>query len=375
MNCKFLSNGLALSYDHLVKPCCIFGRKDWEHTIENTDLTTWFDSAIVKDMQLELDSGKFPERCFKCKNVEEQNRGDSMRLNGERSYDHYTKDDITLEIRPGNTCNFACQTCWPTASSRVSSYHKQAFGSNDIVSKRYTDYRFLDPIAHRLRNIVLLGGEPFYDKNCSKFLEWLEDKKIDAELTLFTNGSMIDWDFVNNYKGKLTIVVSLDAMGKVAEYIRPGAEWETVRSNYKKLLATPHINTRVNITVSVYSIPFIGELLKWLARDWPEIVSFGTASETHLDLNVVPKTLVDPIVKDLRETIDIINNSNIVVHQKQNTQGVLQATINRLLTEKFNSDHHKQFVNYMTKLDMVKNLYGEDYDSYFKKIKSFMLTR
>ena len=206
-------------------------------------------------------------------------------------------------------------------------------------------------------------------------MEWLEDKKIDAELTLFTNGSMIDWDFVNNYKGKLTIVVSLDAMGKVAEYIRPGAEWETVRSNYKKLLATPHINTRVNITVSVYSIPFIGELLKWLARDWPEIVSFGTASETHLDLNVVPKTLVDPIVKDLRETIDIINNSNIVVHQKQNTQGVLQAIINRLLTEKFNSDHHKQFVNYMTKLDMVKNLYGEDYDSYFKKIKSFMLTR
>ena len=28
-------------------------------------------------------------------------------------------DDITLEIRPGNTCNFACQTCWPEASSRV----------------------------------------------------------------------------------------------------------------------------------------------------------------------------------------------------------------------------------------------------------------
>lgn len=374
MNCKFLSNGLALSYDHLVKPCCEFNKKDWKHNIENTELTTWFESATVKEMQAELNAGEFPERCTRCKNIEVQNRGDSMRLNGESAYGHYTKDDITLEIRPGNTCNFACQTCWPAASSRVSSYHKQAFGTTDIVSKRYTDYRFLDPIAHRLRDIVLLGGEPFYDKNCAKFLEWLQDKKLDAALTLFTNGSMIDWDFVNNYKGNLTIVVSLDAMGEVAEYIRPGAKWETVRSNYKKLLAIQHINTRVNITVSVYSIPFIGQLLQWLAQDWPEIVSFGTASETHLDLNVVPKTLVDPIVKDLRETIDIINASKIILHQKQNTEAVLLAIINKLLTEDFDSNHHEQFVNYMTKLDMVKNLYGEDYNIYFKNITKKILT-
>ena len=37
-------------------------------------------------------------------------------------------------------------------------------------------------------------------------------------------------------------------------------------------------------------------------------------------------------------------------------------------------DHHNQFVNYMTKLDMVKNLYGEDYNIYFKNITKKILT-
>jgi hypothetical protein len=88
----------------------------------------------------------------------------------------------------------------------------------------------------------------------------------------------------------------------------------------------------------------------------------------------VPKTLVDPIVKDLRETIDIINASKIILHQKQNTEAVLLAIINKLLTEDFDSNHHEQFVNYMTKLDMVKNLYGEDYNIYFKNITKKILT-
>lgn len=374
MNCKFLSNGLALSYDHLVKPCCEFVKKDWKHNIENTDLTTWFESATVKEMQAKLNAGEFPERCVRCKNIEVQNRGDSMRLNGESAYGHYTKDDITLEIRPGNTCNFACQTCWPAASSRVSSYHKQAFGTTDIVSKRYTDYRFLDPIAHRLRNIVLLGGEPFYDKNCIKFLEWLQEKQLDAALTLFTNGSVIDWDFINNYKGKLTVVVSLDAIGKVAQYIRPGTDWAIVKENYERLYNTHHINTRVNITTSIYNVPFVGELVRWLAQDWPEIVSFGNAVEPHLSLSAIPKNLVDSIVKDLQETIEIVKKSNIVLHQKQNTEGALSDIINRLRTYDFDKEQYTQFVNYKTKLDMVKNLYGEDYSPYFTNFTKKILT-
>lgn len=374
MNCKLLSHGLALSYDHLVKPCCVFDRKSWDHDLENTDLSTWHEHPAIKELQKELASGIFPSRCKKCEIVEKNNRKDSVRLNGESAYSHYTKDDITLEIRPGNTCNFACQTCWPSASSRVSSYHKQAFGTSDIISKRYIDYDFLNPIAHRLRDIAVLGGEPFMDKNCIKFLEWLQEKQLDAGLTISTNGSVIDWDFINNYKGKLTIVVSLDAMGKVAEYIRQGTDWEIIEENFKRLCNTQHITTRVHITTSIYNVPFIGELVRWLAQDWPEIVSFGNAMESHLSLLAIPKNLVEPIINDLQETIEIVKKSNIVVDQKQNAEGALSDIINRLRTHDFDKEKYTQFVNYKTKLDMVKNLYGEDYDPYFTNFTKKLLT-
>jgi hypothetical protein len=369
MNCKFLTNGLALSYDQIVKPCCQFKHKSWNHTIHNTDLSKWHSGPEMVQLKKELSTGTFPEQCIRCEQHESSGKGDSMRLNGESSYAYYTDADITLEIRPGNTCNFACQTCWPDASSRVGSYYKQAFGTTEIVSKRYTDYSFLDNISHRLRDIILLGGEPFYDKNCIAFLNWLQKKNLNANLTMFTNGSVIDWDFINNYKGKLFIVVSMDAYGKVAEYIRPGTEWETVKANYERLRSIQHIDTRVNITASVYNYPFISELLEWLSQDWPALVTFGYANDPWLRPNTVPKELVPPIVERLHKTIGVIQKSDIVLHQKQNTQGALSDISNSLMNDEFDHEAHKNLVNFMSKMDMVKNLYGEDFDPYFKNLQ------
>ena len=369
MKCIFTTNGLAFSYDHKVKPCCVFKRDTWEHTIDNTDLTTWFSSPAMTKIRDQLDKDIWPSQCSSCKFQESQGRGDSVRLNGESSYNHYTNDDLTLEIRPGNTCNFACQTCWPSASSRVSSYHKQAFGTKDVVSKRYDDFSFLDPVKHRLKDIVLLGGEPFYDKSCLNFLSWLKNSDTDANLTMFTNGSVLDWDFINNYKGKLTISVSLDAVGKIAEYVRPGTEWETVSENYARLKKTPHINTRVNITPSVYNFPFLSDLVEWLAQDWPEIVSIGIVSQPYLRECVVPKDCRTQIIDNLLNTVNVVKNSNIIEHQKQNTIGALMSIANNLQTEEFDNHLHEQFLQHMTKLDLVKNLYGIDYSGYYEDIK------
>jgi ubiquitin C-terminal hydrolase len=55
-----------------------------------------------------------------------------MRLNGDAAYSHYAQDELVLEIRPGNTCNLACQTCWPQASSRVTDYYRKAKKTIDI---------------------------------------------------------------------------------------------------------------------------------------------------------------------------------------------------------------------------------------------------
>tara|TARA_X000001382_G_scaffold25338_3_gene15874 strand:+ start:4004 stop:5119 length:1116 start_codon:yes stop_codon:yes gene_type:complete len=369
MKCKFLEHGVVLQYEKSVKPCCVWKTDDWHHPIANTDLTKWFDLPQLEQARNKLAQGIWPKNCSKCERQESSGRGDSMRLNGKSAYGDYSNDEITLEIRPGNTCNFSCQSCWPEASSRVASHHRQAFGIGNVVSERYTDYSILDSVAHRIRDIVVLGGEPFYDKSCLKFFEWLQEKNLDAGLLVFTNASMIDFDFVESYQGKLTMHVSLDAFGRVAEYVRQGTEWDTVKRNYDRLMDTPNVDVRVNITASVYNYPFISELVEWLAQDWPGIVTFGTAFQPYLQESVVPKHLVEKIAQDLERTTKIIWQSKIPEHQQHNASNALQDIANKLLTKEFDATLHDQFVNHCTKLDEVKNLYGEDYDEYFARVK------
>lgn len=57
-----------------------------------------------------LENDQWPAACTVCEKIEGQNRFDSMRYNGNQAYANYADNDITLEIRPRNTCNFACQT-------------------------------------------------------------------------------------------------------------------------------------------------------------------------------------------------------------------------------------------------------------------------
>jgi len=370
MKCRFVRNGLALSYDKLIKPCCAF-KPEWEHTVENTRLDEWHAYPEVDDMDISLAHGEFPKGCIKCKVAEETGRTDSMRLNAESAYSHYGPEDITLEIRPGNTCNFACQTCWPEASSRVSSYYKQAFGTKDIVSERYENFDFLNVIKDRLKDIVLLGGEPFYDKNCLEFLKWCENEDITAKLTMFTNGSMVDWDFIYNYKGELTVVVSLDAYGSVAEYIRIGTVWDRVRENYLRLLNSDNINTRVNITTSVYNFPFVGELVEWLSDDWPEIVTFGSAFQPHLKEPVVPLELRPIIIESMEKAIEKVWVSDIPEHQKHNTKNVLETIIKSLTNSEFDTILYNEFIHFQSKLDATKGVNGEDFHSYFYDFKKF----
>jgi len=374
MNCKFLSHGIALQYGKNVKPCCVWKETDWNFPVESVNFDEWFNTKELIESRKMLEQNMWPANCVKCQKLEEAGRGDSMRLNAESAYGHYNYNEITLEIRPGNTCNFACQTCWPEASSRVSSFHKRAFGTTDIVSESYTDFSILDPIADRIADVVLLGGEPFYDKNCLAFIDWCKKKDLSAGLLIFSNGSMLDWDFVENYKGKLTIVISLDAIGKVAEYIRQGTDWETVLANYTRLRNTPGVDVRVNITSSVYNYPFISELVEWLAEDWPGIVTFGTAFQPYLQEAVVPKVLTSSIATNLETTADVIWKSNIPEHQQWNASNALKDIANKLRTVEFDENLHAEFLNHSTKLDMVKNMFGEDYDPYFEKITKKLLT-
>ena len=292
-----------------------------------------------------------------------------MRGNGNHSYADYVNDDITLEIRPGNTCNFACQTCWPEASSRVAQYHSQAglIDIKNLDSNRIDNFDFLLPIAGRIKNVVLLGGEPFYDKACLKFLSWAKDN-LTANIMMFTNGSVVDLDFLKSYPGKITIIFSIDAVGRAAEYVRYGIVWEEFLDNYSKVRALPNVDSRVNITLSVYNYNLVEDVIAMLCESWPSVVTFGTPRIDYLCESSIPVNLRGDIISSLERTVVRLESTQIESGQKSNAINAVTSVINNLKQVPYSYLNHQKLLDFILKMDRVKGVNAEDYSAFLGQL-------
>jgi MoaA/NifB/PqqE/SkfB family radical SAM enzyme len=373
MECKFIKHGIALSYDQIVKPCCAWETSDsWSENnhYQKIDFTTWHQSPQVVSVRRAIESDQWPRACNGCERIEAQGRVDSMRGNGNHAYADYDHDDITLEIRPGNTCNFACQTCWPEASSRVAQYHNQAglIDIKNLNSTRMDDFDFLLPIADRIQDVVLLGGEPFYDKSCLRFLSWAK-QNLRSHLMMFTNGSVIDQDFLHTYPGQLTVIFSLDAVGKPAEYIRYGTIWSEVLENYLAVKSMANIEVRVNITCSVYNYMHLEPLIELLCADWPAVVSFGVPHQPYLTEQSIPDHMRDTVMQSLQRVVDRLNTATIPTDQRSNAVNAVNSIIRNLDSVPFDAGQNQQFREFMAQMDRVKQIRAGDYCDFLGRLQ------
>lgn len=366
MECRFLQHGLAISYDHVVKPCCDWRYdQDWSaaHDLAKVDLVNWHQSDIMQIMRADLAQGRWPEECGRCQETEQSGRHDSTRGNGNHAYRDYGQEDITLEIRPGSTCNFACQTCWPEASSRVAQYHDRAglINMQQIDSTSIDSYDWLMPVRHRIKDMVLLGGEPFYDKACRKFLAWALDHS-QARLTMFTNASGIDFDWVERYQRPLCLVVSLDAMGRPAEYIRYGTDWQQIWANYQRLKAYDHVELRVNITLSIYNYFYVSDLIHLLGQDWPDCVTFGHPRQSWMNEWALPDASRAPVIERLDRAIAMIDQSEIETGQRSNAMNALGSVRQNLHSQRScRASDLALFQDFYQRMDRVKGIHMRDY--------------
>jgi sulfatase maturation enzyme AslB (radical SAM superfamily) len=373
MHCKFLDHGIAIGYDGVVKPCCVWqADSDWRgnNHMSGVDLVTWHQNSDLKAIRDQMAQDTWPTSCQRCESHESQGRFDSMRGNGNTAYHDYQDGDITLEIRPGAVCNFACQTCWPEASSRVVDfYHKAGLLSMTEIAKTGLDqFNFLEPVSSRIKNVVLLGGEPFYDPNCKKFLAWAQHH-LTANIVMFTNGSQIDWTWLESYQRQITLVFSLDAIGKAAEYVRFGTDWGQVAANFGRARTIKNVEVRVNVTTSIYNYYYLDRTLRWLMPDWPAVVSFGTPGsistkgidQRTFDERLVPDVFRPNLRDRLTDLVTSLEQANIELGQKQNAMGAVQSIVDRLHKVPFDAVSFERWRVFVKQMDSAKRIRIDDH--------------
>jgi MoaA/NifB/PqqE/SkfB family radical SAM enzyme len=339
---------------NFTKPCC-----DFTESSTLTPLQYW-NSKELATVRTELENGMWPKGCSSCK-YQEKNNQISLR---QRSLNEYSIPDTPnveyVDLRLSNKCNFACRSCEPIFSSRISK-ESNAHNLKDYygysLDKNYVEHteqisNDIKEMIPKIKKLMFTGGEPTYIK---QFYDILDTCDTNINLLITTNASMIDDKFLEYAKRfhNLHITLSIDAVGKSAEYIRYGSIWKTIDQNIQKILSLK-CSVMYNTVLSAYSVPYVESLVDYIIKN--EQDAYGADMyicnyPQHLNPCVLPKEFRNYLTEQLNRSIVKLSNSKRA-EDYYNAIQVLKSLIVQLDTDYRDNTKFKTFTD---KLDTIRN--------------------
>lgn len=263
-----------------VFPCCYGGTDEPVGNLLENDLDEIANSDGMKKLRRNMLAGKPSRACRRCYKAEVAGFR-TLRQNSNAKFAHHldgcleTREDghidqvapRYLDARFSNICNLKCRFCWHNCSS--SWYEDYKFISPSYKEKRIlragrSEDHLWAQVAKSLatvEDIYFAGGEPLLMAEHYRILNHLtEAGRFDVSLAYTTNLSVLEHkgksiiDYWQQFQ-KVQVGVSLDGLGRRAEYIRSGLDWETFLSNLRAVRTfCPHVKLNANLTISIFNI-------------------------------------------------------------------------------------------------------------------------
>lgn len=259
-----------------VKPCCVFeGGIVYPANVSN--IFEFYSESYkkLKESNNMLDPG-----CIQCFNKEKLGFYSRRKKYDDLFGDIYFNDIYFLDIRFSNICNLKCRMCESGASTRWVEDEKYLIENNMRIRNPIAPYKTPSNIVNKLIDhcnnykndrmfIEIKGGEPFISKEFLSFLKETNDSfKQKTEIQIYTNGLILKNEYLDELQKfkKLTIYLSVESsINDLYKYIRGGSKYSIndVTNNIKKLQLM-NINIKINITILIYNIFYLNDLLEWL---------------------------------------------------------------------------------------------------------------
>lgn len=247
--------------------------------------------------------GKQPSECNYCWKIENMKKGhlsDRMTKSASSwSAPHFEKvmeakdtGDIKptyLEVSFDPICNFKCAYCSPEFSSKWGEEIKQ-FGEypttqplpierKSIPNREHNPYieafwKWFPDIQDTLETFRITGGEPLLSKHTWRVLDMIVDKpNPECKVAINSNLGVPDRhmdrliEYADKLKGKVkefNVFTSCEAVGKDAEYIRFGMNYEKFTQNVRRVLVETHATLTFMITFNNLSVPSFEQFLDYI---------------------------------------------------------------------------------------------------------------
>jgi len=249
--CKIFDHGICIGPTGAVRPCCAFMTSGVPSMYFNENWQTRHQKWRNKSKD------EWLRQCIECKQSEDEGQ-ESLRQHYNEQL-KYAEGLKYWDLKINNTCNFACRMCDPTSSSMWKQiadkdpdrelhkhYHRP------ITDKWHKESKDFLPLMIDASHVKFTGGEPFMIPQVKRIIEGLieMDASPAIQLHLITNGShnISQWNkYFKEFK-QVNISISLDAMGKRFEYIRPYSSWDIVSNNVLEWNNTKPDNSHIWIS-------------------------------------------------------------------------------------------------------------------------------
>jgi organic radical activating enzyme len=302
--CAAIDHGVTFYQNGTIAPCCLI---DYSYRKDVKD--------IENDPFADIRTGSAPSVCNKC--VDAETRGD----NSYRQQFNSMKTDALgyqfIDIRNSNLCNIKCRTCCSDNSSQwaIELGHSIPIKQQDILS--YGDY-ILTPTV---RSIYYTGGEPFINVEHWNILEKLIKLGYSKNITLTYNSNLTTLKFkqVNildlwkEFKS-VSVIASIDAVGEKFNYIRSGADWNSMKENIVLLESyqkeNKNLTLQIACTVSILNIWFVKELLEYFKGYAVNLTDLYYPD--YLSLSAIPDSLKDQAFKCVDDIEKLYHDKNKV---------------------------------------------------------------
>jgi organic radical activating enzyme len=295
----------------------------------------------IKDRE-EMLSGHWPTNsCQYCRLIEENGKTSDRIRHNSIPYDAPNEFKIDqqativtptiLEVYFNNLCNQACLYCNPELSSTLAAEYKK-FGNFQkynvkliSVENKYETlvpmfWKWLDGNYQHLRQLHILGGEPFFQQEFDTLIEKLSNlKNPECKILVITNlkvsRSKLE-QTVHSIKDLLakrkikdfTFVCSIDSWGPEQEYVRWGINLDQWEDNFLYLCEQKWLTLQINQTISLLAIKSMPLLLEKLKK-WRQKHTIGhwfsevSPGPSYLKLDVLGGNLFE---EDFKKIINLM---------------------------------------------------------------------
>lgn len=254
----------------------------------------------IADRKLMLD-GKWPTGgCEYCKKIEDlggySDRLLHLTIPNQTPLELET-NPVAIEVTPqivevyfDNVCNMSCLYCWDGFSSKIQQenirfglFEKQGVVINnrankvsniDAINDKF--WQWMSQHGQKVRCLHILGGEPFYQKQFKRCLDFFEQNPHQQlELTVVSNLMISDKKFQaliqrlkhlvrRRHLGRFDLTCSIDCFGPEQEYVRYGLDLAQWKRNFEYVCKEKWITLKINQTLSTLTIKTVPDLLEYV---------------------------------------------------------------------------------------------------------------